>query len=662
MRGKTVFASAATLVFLTGFVFATCSALAIASQTVSVPLALLLSIGLTALWSLLVWLISPFIMDLIQRFAYKSREISLDELARERPAVAAFVSQVCQRHGIRVPRLKIIEDQTPQAYCYGSTANSARLVVTRGIFHYLDDEEAKAVYGHELGHIVHRDFIVMTVAATLLSILWNVYVIGKNVRGRKNSRPLYVVALAALAFYWVGQYMLLYLSRAREYYADQFSAEETGNPNALSLALIKIAYGITSQSLTPVSQRLMGGTRALGISDFKSAGTTGAAYRAVSNNPSGAAAVAPGGWAPTADGVPRAAGPAMPITLDGVRRIEKVMLFDLYNPWASVSELGSTHPLTGKRIQALGAQSAALGRPPLLSFERVDAQGRALDMTRMYSTFFFEIAIYFAPFIFGAWFAMAAGGLALFGQTTLAAVAAGMIVFGIGLGMTIKGFYRFGSLGNPERTTVIDLMSDPYASPLKGRPVHVGGTVVGRVAAGSYVGEDVTLEDPTGGLVAINYESPFSFIGNWWFAIRRVGKLMQQQVEVVGWFRRSVSQQIDLKEMRTASGETISSYTGFWGKAGGVVVLLIGIVVAGVAGFAAASSATETAIAGASAATPTDPANGVAPPAAAPVPAAGVAQPIPLNHNTVRPRAAEPRREPVPGAPHPAHAEPAHRP
>ncbi|HEX4478845.1 MAG TPA: M48 family metalloprotease [Polyangiaceae bacterium] len=661
MRGKTVFASAATLVFLTGFVFATCSALAIASQTVSVPVALLLSIGLTTLWSLLVWLISPFIMDLVQRFAYKSRDISLDELARERPAVAAFVTQVCQRHGVRVPRLKIIEDQTPQAYCYGSTANSARLVVTRGIFHYLDDEEAKAVYGHELGHIVHRDFIVMTVAATLLSILWNVYVIGKNVKGRKNSRPLYIVALAALAFYWVGQYMLLYLSRAREYYADQFSAEETGNPNALSLALIKIAYGITAQTPTPVSQRLMGGTRALGISDFKSAGTTGAAYRAVSTNASGAAAVGPGGWAPTADGVPRAAGAAMPVTLDGVRRIEKVMLFDLYNPWASVSELGSTHPLTGKRIQALGAQSAALGRPPLLSFERVDAQGRALDMTRMYSTFFFEIAIYFAPFIFGAWFALAAGGLALFGQTTLAAVAAGMIVFGIGLGMTIKGFYRFGSLVNPERTTVIDLMSDPYASPLKGRPVRVGGTVIGRVAAGSYVGEDVTLEDPTGGLMAINYESPFSFIGNWWFAIRRVGKLIQQQVEVVGWFRRGVSQQIDLKEMRTASGETISSYTGFWGKAGGVVVLLIGIVVAGVAGFAAASSAATPAIAGASAEATTDPANGVAPPAAAAVPTTGVAEPIPLAHGTTRPRAAEPRREPVPGA-RPAHPAAPHHP
>src|SRR6201999_3126876 len=99
--------------------------------------------------------------------------------------------------------------------------------------------------------------------------------------------------------------------------------------------------------------------------------------------------------------------------MEGIARIEKVLLFDLYNPWATVSELGSTHPLTGKRIRALGEQSAQLGRAPLCSFERVDAQGRALDMARLYNPFAFEIAIYFAPFIFGGLFAMAAGGLAI---------------------------------------------------------------------------------------------------------------------------------------------------------------------------------------------------------------------------------------------------------
>jgi pyruvate/2-oxoglutarate dehydrogenase complex dihydrolipoamide acyltransferase (E2) component len=218
----------------------------------------------------------------------------------------------------------------------------------------------------------------------------------------------------------------------------------------------------------------------------------------------------------------------------------------------------------------------------------------------MYSTFFFEVAIYFMPHILAALFLMAAAGLAATGNPELAAGSAGMVIFGVGLGMTIKGFYSFGSLGEPAMISVIELMSDPYASPLKGRPVRVQGTVIGRLDAGNRISEDVMIEDPSGGLMAINYESPFGFLGNWWFAWRRVGKLMQQKVEVVGWFRRSVSQQIDLKRMETG-GEKISSWTGFWGKAGGVVVLLIGIGVGGAAWMTAAESSRAVADAAAAA-------------------------------------------------------------
>src|SRR5258706_5817364 len=89
------------------------------------------------------------------------------------------------------------------------------------------------------------------------------------------------------------------------------------------------------------------------------------------------------------------------------------------------------------------------------------------------------------------------------------------------------------------------------------------------------------------GLMVINYESPLGGLGNWWFATRRVGKLMQQQVRVVGWFRRGVSQLVDLKTMRTQTGDLVNSWTAFWGKCGGVLVLLVGL---GVAAFGAVSA------------------------------------------------------------------------
>jgi hypothetical protein len=287
-----------------------------------------------------------------------------------------------------------------------------------------------------------------------------------------------------------------------------------------------------------------------------------------------------------------------------------------------------------------------MGQQALLSFDRVDAQGQALDTGRLYSTFLFEVVIYFAPHILGAVFALLSLGSLVIQQPMLAGAFGGLIIFGIGLGMVIKGFYRFPSLGEPPYLSVIDLMSDPYASPLKGRPVVLEGTVIGRAAAGSKLSEDVMIEDRQGGLMVINYESPLGGLGNWWFATRRVGKLMQQQVRVVGWFRRGVSQLVDLKTMRTQGGDLVNSWTAFWGKCGGVVVLLIGLVVAGVGAVSAMDQTPATKSSHASTASTT-----VAP-AATPVPTATATSTAAANtaKTTPTPPAATPAR-PKPAAP-----------
>lgn len=575
MGQKTFLASLITLFFMGSFVFATMAAVVIASGEFSLTIALALGIGLTAAWSFVTWLISPWIMDLMQSWVYSARAYSLDQLRQERPAVADFIAAACQRNNVRVPRLKLIDDATPQAYCYGSYANNARLVTTRGLINVLDDEELKAVYAHELGHIVHRDFIVMTLAATLLSILWTIYVIARNIRGKNNSRPGYPIALVALVFYWISQYLLLFLSRTREYYADEFAGQQTANPNALSMALIKIAYGLTQIEQTPWRQRLLGGTRALGIADTRGSSGVGLAYRSI-----GTQAAAAQGYAVPAASAPGYAGAAPAVSWEGVRRIEKVMLFDLFNPWAKVSELGATHPLTGKRIQAMCVQALSLGQRPLLAFEQTDAVGNPLDKGRLYGTFFFEATIYFLPQILGFFLILPAIASFAFSNNVLGGAFAGLIVAGIGLGMTIKSFYAFPGLGQPTPTTVLELMSDPYASPLKGRPVIVDGTVIGRADAGNKIGEDFTLCDDAGGLMIINYESPLGKLGNFWFALRRVGRLVNQRSRVVGWFRRGIAQQIDLRQLNTVSGEQIRSYTGFWAKANGFMVLLLGAVLA----------------------------------------------------------------------------------
>ena len=86
------------------------------------------------------------------------------------------------------------------------------------------------------------------------------------------------------------------------------------------------------------------------------------------------------------------------------------------------------------------------------------------------------------------------------------------------------------------------------------------------------------MEDQGGGLMMLNYEHWLPGFGNAWFGYKSVKNLIGQPVQVTGWFRRGVSQQVDLDEMITAHGEKVSSYTAFWGRFGGVVAFAIGLV------------------------------------------------------------------------------------
>ncbi len=542
MRAKLLFASTVTIGILIAFVFFVVLLASFVSGIISGAAMIILTIA----FCLLSWLVSPWFTDLIHKWVYKFRVMEFDELARRSPATARFLTETCERHKIKVPMLRILDDMNPTAYCYGSLPSNSRIVVSEGIFHYLTDEEVSAVYGHELGHIKNLDFIVMTVANTLLMILYEIYVIFTRIRSRGKNNPLPLIGLISLFFWWIGSYLVLYLSRTREYMADHFSGVETKNPNALATALVKIGYGIAAEPDTPLSSRLMGSTRALNIVDYKGTDSSSAAVRLSVDETKPAT-----GKVPAFD-----AG-----------RVSKIFLFDIFNPWAAVVQLGSTHPLTGKRIKALMELAGSMNVGQVFNFEQIAIDGQALDRTRLYGKFFFEVLIYFAPVI-----GIIAGLLLALADRALI----GTVVLTFGLGLLLRGIYRYPPMNKPEETTVLELMSDPYASPLRGKPVIVGGQVIGRAAAGSLFGEDMVIRDPSGGLITLNYESPIPILGNLFFGYRRTREMINRPVQATGWFRRKVSQLIDLKTIKT-SERSFRSYTRFWALVLAVIITVAGI-------------------------------------------------------------------------------------
>jgi Zn-dependent protease with chaperone function len=544
MSSNLALASVATLGILASFVFFVFYLIAFQAHFIDFGLL----VGLTIATNILLWLVSPAITDFLQKWFYRLRRVSFEEFSREHPEVAEFIKGVCQKNNVPVPALRIIIDNNPTAYCYGSFPANARLVVSEGLFKYLNVEEQKAVYAHELGHIVNLDFIVMTVATTLLQILYEVYYHFTRRRGRSSGRndPRPLIGIIAYVLYLIGTYLVLYLSRTREYLADRFSARETQNPDSLSMALVKIAYGIATETDNESTHRLLAATRQMGIYDYKSAHAVGATFKLATEQGGGKA---------------------------NIDELSKVFLFDIYNPWAKISELNSTHPLTGKRIMALSEFSLQTsGASSVFDFGKLAYEGQGLDRNKLYSDFWFGVLIYFLPFLSGV------GVLALVLSNPVEVLNYPLGLALLGLAFLCQGIYKFSvPSGEPEHITVFKLMQDPYANPMRGRYVQIEGKVIGKADAGSYFGEDLTMQDSSGCLIYLNYESLIPILGNLFFGLGQAKNMIGQNSRAVGWFRRSTFQVIDLDKVDVL-GKTIRSYTRFWGIILGVVFMLAAAV------------------------------------------------------------------------------------
>jgi len=151
--------------------------------------------------------------------------VSLEELDARSPESAAVIREITDEYGYSTPKLGIVHDNNPTAFTYGSGRFNARVFVSDGLFEYLEDEEVASVVAHEMGHITSRDFIIMTLANTIVQILYLVAVrmirIGLQARDIKDPKALIAAfGIVTLVFYFISDYVVLYLSRVREYAAD----------------------------------------------------------------------------------------------------------------------------------------------------------------------------------------------------------------------------------------------------------------------------------------------------------------------------------------------------------------------------------------------------------------------------------------------------------
>ena len=209
---------------------------------------ILLALGGTALFILFEYAIGPVIVKATTHLEYVK--------PGENPWLENTVKELAAKSGIPMPKLATVPNPTPNAFTFGRSQSSAVLAVHEGLLRQLNEDEVKGVIAHELGHIKHKDYIVMTVLSALPLIAYWIAQIAFNAAwfsggGRRSkdqgNAAVAFIAIGAASFvvYIISFLAVMRLSRLREHYADSYSAYLTGNPRSLESALTKITYGLS---------------------------------------------------------------------------------------------------------------------------------------------------------------------------------------------------------------------------------------------------------------------------------------------------------------------------------------------------------------------------------------------------------------------------------
>ncbi len=185
------------------------------------------------------YLISPAIVGRTMKIRWVSE--------KEEPKLHRMVAELAENAHLPKPKVGISQLAIPNAFAFGRTQRDGRVCVTRGILKILSRDELKAVLGHEMSHIKHRDMIIITLLSAIPLIMywiaWGMMWGGAFGGRRQGGGYVALIGLGAFLLYFITNLLVLYGSRIREYYADLGSVRLGNTPHHLASALYKLVYG-----------------------------------------------------------------------------------------------------------------------------------------------------------------------------------------------------------------------------------------------------------------------------------------------------------------------------------------------------------------------------------------------------------------------------------
>ena len=209
--------------------------------------------------------ISYFFSDKIALKSSGAQPVTREQL----PRLYEVMERLAAKANLRVPKLYVIPEEAPNAFATGRNPHHASVAVTEGLLNLMTDDELEGVIAHELSHVRNYDILTTSIAATLAGAItymatmarWGMIFGGYG--GRDDDREDGGGAFAAIAMMILAPFaallLQLFLSRTREYSADETGARMVGQPYGLISALQKLgAYNqrIPTTSMAPATAAL----------------------------------------------------------------------------------------------------------------------------------------------------------------------------------------------------------------------------------------------------------------------------------------------------------------------------------------------------------------------------------------------------------------------
>jgi heat shock protein HtpX len=208
--------------------------------------------------------ISYFFSDKIALASSGAQRVSREQV----PRLYEVMERLAAKARLPMPKLYVIPEPAPNAFATGRNPKHASVAVTEGLLQLMNDEELEGVIAHELSHVRNYDILTSSIAATIAGAItylasmgrWAM-IFGGNGRDRDDDREGGGLAAILMIFLapFAAMMLQLFLSRTREYSADETGARMVGQPYGLISALQKLgAYNqrIPTTSVSPSTSAL----------------------------------------------------------------------------------------------------------------------------------------------------------------------------------------------------------------------------------------------------------------------------------------------------------------------------------------------------------------------------------------------------------------------